>query len=87
LAFAGGRRRYLDVAGVLGFHRGTFAGMQEPKLDTVQRRVFRAAGFDSGFITRALSTPNEDIWTPPIETLVRARVVTDVDYGSMFDQR
>jgi hypothetical protein len=68
----------------LGFHKGAFQGLSESGLDTVQKNVFIAAGFDRAFIERALSTPNKNIWTPSSETLIAAKVVTGITDGTSF---
>lgn len=84
LAFAGGRQRYLHKGASLGFHRGAFTGIHEGEFDRIQRDVFRAAGIDSRFIDRALSTPHKDMWRPSAEILLAARVITGVTDGTQF---
>ncbi|MEH2514050.1 hypothetical protein V1291_005404 [Nitrobacteraceae bacterium AZCC 1564] len=86
LVFAGGKQRILKKGAVLGFHRGAFGG--EDQVDDhqggLQRRIFREAGFSSGFIDKALSTPNKDIWTPPASELLAEGVITSVNDGGGF---
>ena len=84
LAFAGGRERFLLRGAVLGFHKGGFPGVSDSEFDTLQHKVFAAAGFDSRFIERALSTPHNDLWRPSQEVLVAAHVVTGVTDGTVF---
>ena len=85
LAFAGGRERYLRKGAVLGFHKGAFPGVNDGGTDTIQRDVFvRALDFDRGFITKALSTPNEEMYKPDPDVLLAARVITGVTGGSQF---
>ena len=84
LAFAGGRQRYLHRDAALGFHKGTFPGLREGDFDTIQRTVFRSAGFDETFISTALSTPHREMWRPSPQALMRARVVTAIADGTKF---
>jgi uncharacterized protein DUF4339 len=84
LAFAGGRQRYLHKDAALGFHKGTFPGLREGDFDTIQRTVFRSAGFDETFISTALSTPHNEMWRPSPQALVRAKVVTAIADGTKF---
>jgi hypothetical protein len=84
LAFAGGRERFLHRDASLGFHKGTFPGVREGDFDSIQRNVFRSAGFDETFIVEALSTPHNEMWRPSPLALMRARVVTGIADGSKF---
>jgi hypothetical protein len=84
LAFAGGRERFLLKGATLGFHKGGFPGVSDSEFDTLQHKVFTAAGFDGRFIQRALSTPHDDLWKPSPEILLAARVVTGVTDGTVF---
>lgn len=84
LAFAGGRERYLLRGATLGFHKGSFPGVNEGTLDDVQRDVFRIAGFDPKFIQTALSTPHNDMWKPSSDVLLAARVITNITDASKF---
>jgi len=84
LAFAGGRERFLHRDAALGFHKGTFPGVRESDFDSIQRSVFRSAGFDETFISTALSTPHREMWRPSPQALMRARVVTAIADGTKF---
>jgi hypothetical protein len=84
LAFAGGRERYLRKGAVLGFHKGAFPGTKDDDLDDIQRTIFARAGFDPGFIAKALSTPSADMYKPEPEVLLAAHVITDVTDGTQF---
>jgi hypothetical protein len=84
LAFAGGRERFLLKGATLGFHKGGFPGVSDSEFDSLQHKVFTAAGFDGRFIHRALSTPHDDLWRPSAEVLLAARVVTGVTDGTVF---
>jgi GYF domain 2 len=84
LAFAGGRQRFLLKGATLGFHKGGFPGVSDGEFDSLQHKVFVAAGFDGRFIDKALSTPHSDMWMPSTEVLLAARVVTGVTDGTMF---
>jgi hypothetical protein len=82
LAFAAGRERVLRSGGVLGFHRGQFAGQDGD--DDEQRGVFVRAGFPADFINRAMATQHSDLWRPTADELVRAGVVTRVTPGEEY---
>ena len=84
LAFAGGRERFLHRDASLGFHKGTFPGVRECDFESIQRNVFRSAGFDETFIVEALSTPHNEMWRPSPQALVRAKVVTAIADGTKF---
>src|SRR5262245_5960125 len=84
LAFAGGRKRYLHKDAVLGFHRGAFPGVKSDEFDDTQRAIFARAGFDAEFISKALSTPNADMYKPEAGVLLAAHVITAVTDGSQF---
>ncbi len=81
LAFAGGRERVLKRGATLGFHKAEFPGVNENEFDDLQYKVFNAAGFDSRFIEKALSTPHKDLWTPSPDVLLAAGVITGVGDG------
>jgi hypothetical protein len=82
LAFAGGRERVLRRGATLGFHKADFPGVNENEFDSLQYRVFSAAGFDGAFIAKALATPHRDLWTPSPDALLAARVITAVADGT-----
>jgi GYF domain 2 len=84
LAFAGGRERYLRKGAVLGFHKGAFPGTDDHSFDQKQQAIFTRAGFDAGFIAKALSTPNADMYKPEPAVLLAAHVITNVTDGSQF---
>jgi hypothetical protein len=81
LAFAGGRERVLKRGAALGFHKADFPGVSENEFDSLQQKVFTAAGFDIRFIERALSTPHKELWTPSPDVLLAAGVITGVSDG------
>jgi hypothetical protein len=84
MAFAGGRNRYLREGAALGFHKGAFPGANDGGLDQVQKAIFVRAGFDTAFITKALSTPNSDMYQPESSELLSAHVITAVTDGTQF---
>jgi hypothetical protein len=84
MAFAGGRERYLREGAALGFHKGAFPGANDGRLDQVQKAVFVRAGFDAGFITKALSTPSSEMYQPESSELLSAHVITAVTDGTRF---
>jgi hypothetical protein len=84
LAFAGGHERFLLKGATLGFHKGGFPGVSDTEFDSLQHKVFTAAGFDGRFIQKALSTPHSDLWKPSPEVLLASRVVTGVTDGTVL---
>jgi ATP-dependent protease ClpP protease subunit len=87
LAFAAGRERWIHQRAELGFHSPSFPGMSDSELQDMaqsQKDIFARAGFNSRFADRAMSTPNKDMWTPSLDELRRANVVTAVSDGSDF---
>ncbi len=88
LAFAGGRERFLRQGAILGFHRGGLAGLPKQfsggPIERAVADIYSAAGFDARFIEKALATPNDDLWKPPTEVLIKAGVVTGMTDGRQF---
>jgi hypothetical protein len=87
VAFAAGTRRILRRGAVLGFHATSFPGMTNQELVGAshdQREIFSAAGFEIGFINKALSTPSTDLWEPTPIALLQARVITAISDGADF---
>lgn len=84
VAFSGGDQRVLRRGAKLGFHRGSFAGVDYDNSSTAdgQRRVFLASGYAPAFIARALSTPHSKIWVPTDDELTKAGVITKISDGS-----
>ena len=87
IAFAGGKERYIAQEAVLGFHEPSFPGMTENdvKLSVAdQVEIFRTAGFSANFVTRALSTPNSQMWKPTVAELLAANVITGIADEAKF---
>ncbi|MBW0005389.1 MAG: hypothetical protein JO216_18095 [Hyphomicrobiales bacterium] len=87
VAFVGGQQRWLYSRAQLGFHAPTFPGISAGELADAteeQREIFSAVGIDRSFVDKALSTPNNSIWLPPEDELLRSRVITNVSDGSNF---
>jgi hypothetical protein len=87
LAFAAGRERWILKQAKLGVHGPAFPGTDKSRPGSaveLQRNNFARAGIDRDFIERALATSNKDMWTPSIEELRRAGVVTRISDGSDF---
>ena len=64
-----------------------FPGMSDAELveaASEQKDLFAAAGFAPGFVTRALATPNKDMWRPSSDELFRAGAITAVSHGNNF---
>ena len=87
IAFASGRNRFIRKGAVLGFHAPAFPGMTASELQDAtldQRQIFINAGFNRGFVDKALSTPNSDMWKPSAEVLASANVITGLSSGREF---
>jgi hypothetical protein len=87
LAFAAGRARWMHRRAELGFHGPAFPGTTKAALQESvdsQKESFALAGFDRGFVERGLSIPSNEMWTPSIEELLRANVITGVSDGNEF---
>ncbi|WP_420242108.1 hypothetical protein [Roseiterribacter gracilis] len=80
LLFANGKDR-LSSKAVFGFHRpgglpGSQVLLRVSKLDEVFRTKLVRAGIDGAFADRGLAVPTSSLWTPTIEELTAAHVVT-----------
>ena len=86
LAFSGGVERVLLHGATLGFHRGSFAGADQPDSPELrgQRKIFTEAGYDAPFISRALATPSSQMWRPTEAELLKSGVITKVSNGSDY---
>ena len=83
----GGQAKFIAPGAVLGFHSPAFPGMSKADLtDAVaeQTRLFTMAGFSYSFVTRALNTPNTDLWKPTVAELLAAKAITGVSDGTQF---
>jgi hypothetical protein len=82
-AFVGGKRRWTSEGAKIGFHAGTFPGIEE--MDTSDEvRILRSAGISEDFIARAMNTPSEGMWYPDVDELMKANVVTDLATSDQF---
>jgi hypothetical protein len=87
VAFVGGRERWILWRAKLGFHRPAFPGMRDADLveaANLQKEIFAAAGIEAGFVNRAVATPNKEMWSPSLDELRRANVITNISDGSDF---
>jgi hypothetical protein len=87
LAFAGGKQRYVAQRATLGFHGPAFPGMDKADLASsidTQRKIFLSAGFSPAFVSRAMSTPNSELWKPTLAELLEAKVITGISDGTQF---
>lgn len=87
VAFAGGDERWLHPAARIGFH--TFASSDLTSAEVAayiarEKIILARAGYDSGFLDRALAVPYDDVWYPSGEELVSARVVTGMAAPDQF---
>ena len=49
-----------------------------------QKQIFIKAGFNSGFVDKALSTPSSGMWKPAAEVMASANVITGLSNGKEF---
>jgi hypothetical protein len=81
LAFAAGKERCIAPHGNLGFHSMAFPGTSREELADAlrdQRTLMLDAGFDPAFVSKALATPNSDMWYPTLPEMLDAHVVTGI---------
>ena len=82
----GGTARVLRQGAKLGFHRWSFPGTTSEELDPEMQRndsFSYQSAWNHGSLT-AFATPADRIWTPPVDELLRAGVITHVSDGSQF---
>jgi hypothetical protein len=87
IAFAAGRNRFIRKGAILGFHAPAFPGMTSGELQNAaldQKQIFIKAGFNKGFVDKALSTPSSDMWKPSADLMAAADVITGVSNGTEF---
>lgn len=80
VAFLASKNRAASPTARIGFHAPRAVGGGNFS-DTRLRAIYEAAGLPAAFISRALSTPNSEMWFPTAEELVAARVVTRRSLG------
>jgi hypothetical protein len=79
LVFIAGKERVVGEGAKLGFHSGSFPGLDAEQLKQVNEewlQAMRSAGISEWFISQAFSTANADMWYPTVEELRRANVIT-----------
>lgn len=79
-AFIAGAERSLGEGARLGFHSYAIEAVSNPLIDIAaeqerDRIFFLKRGVSTAFMSRAFSTPHEEIWYPDIDTLLAANVV------------
>lgn len=87
IAYMAGTGRFLYKNAKLGFHRYTFPGFTNDQIEQETMRekaTWRNAGIASYFIEKAFSTPNNEIWEPTPEELLKVGVVDNVTDGEDF---
>lgn len=87
IAFMGGRNRYLNKRGILGFHSASLQqidGQQVTALNDEFKRIFRQHGVSESFIRQAVRVSGASIWYPGQLELVEARVVTELVASERF---
>ena len=64
----------------IGFHRGRSIGESADERTAPAAReeseLYRSAGLKSDFVRRIVATPNDDIWIPSHQELLREDVLT-----------
>jgi hypothetical protein len=87
IAFAGGRERWIDANGKLGFHAMSSPGMTDDDLSDArhdQEELFENAGFDPSFAARTIALRGDDWLYPTTEELIRAKVIIGVAADNQF---
>jgi hypothetical protein len=80
IAFLAGKERTADPNAKIGFHASHLVGDMDTSpttLSTAQlRNIYRNAGIQESFISKALDTPYADMWFPSVDELMTAHVLT-----------
>ncbi|AWM87130.1 hypothetical protein [Microvirga sp. 17 mud 1-3] len=87
IAFAAGRERWILRNAKLGYHASSFPGMTAQEIrdaDQEGRDLYIASGITPDFVRRALSTPNESMWTPNPDELIAGRAISGVVDSSRY---
>jgi hypothetical protein len=87
VAFAGGRERWIDEDGKLGFHAMSFPGTTDNDLSDArheQEELFENAGFDPAFAARIIALRGDDWLYPTTEELIGAKVIIGVAADNQF---
>lgn len=85
IAFTGGRNRYIEPDGQLGFHSSSvpdrieFDNNRDRDRNLIEDAI--SAGIDASFAVKAFNTPSVDMWFPSIAELIQAGVVTNIANG------
>jgi hypothetical protein len=81
LAFLAGQKKYIGLNGRLGFHSMSIAGLGErtiPGINDDVRSTFAQNGLPESFISRALSTPPNDMWYPSKAELLEFNIIDSI---------
>lgn len=81
IAFMAGSERSVDSGARLGFHRYAFPGVDDTEMKEsidIDRRDWQKLGVPASFVDKAFATPSSDMWTPSVQELRDARVITGV---------
>jgi len=85
LVLIAGKERVMDANAAVGFHGGLAGTTTQKRSDNRSfGEAMRAAGISDEFIDRVLATPNDDMWFPSFEEMLRAGVVTGQSSGERF---
>lgn len=87
LIFAAGSKRSLLQGAKLGYHGLAFPGLTgEERLSATQEwaDVYREAGLNASFVTKALAFSSDTMWYPTADELLRANAITGVVSGEDF---
>lgn len=79
LVFAAGDNRFVDAAGFLGFHSGSWPGATAADIEEMNAMwaaSFASVGISSAFLERAMATPNTEMWYPIHDELRQAGVLS-----------
>ena len=81
VAFMGGEQRLIGPEAKLGFHQTNVPPAERAQQNRRDIDRLIADGVDRAFAERAYATPNEDMWYPTADELLRAHVITGIRSG------
>jgi len=87
LVFMGGAERYVQQGAKLGFHAPSMPGFTQTDLAyerDKQRLYLMTRGVSTGFATRAMQTPSDNMWFPTDDELIAQGVATKITTGDQF---
>lgn len=91
LIFLAGRERFMAPEARLGFHQAIFIpqtsasqGGDATKSNQEMKAWMLQQGVAAPFVDHVMATPNESVWLPTADEMLKAHVVTGVTSGARF---